>query len=242
MTALTGIVDAAKRRFHRDTVSHPAMHAWVLNLYRAGERYPQTVTDYFPSRFAPTPELAALLDRHRHDEERHTAMYAAAIRAMGQPVVELDGEDVFNVAIRSHTEESFTIADDDSTDARRLKLAHFLAHAHFLEKRIERSLHYHRDACERGGAVIAERVVTAVLSDETRHVRYTAEHARALLTAREAETVFAHHRAAEARANLDFSQRQVRACRRKFGSFVRADRRWFYGVCAFAMEQAVDYV
>ncbi|HEX8253040.1 MAG TPA: hypothetical protein VF846_07845 [Thermoanaerobaculia bacterium] len=242
MPAITRIVDAAKRRFHRDTVSHPVMHAWVLNLYRAGERYPQTVTDYFPSRHAPSAELAALLDRHRHDEERHTAMYAAAIRTLEQPVVELEGADVFNVAIRSHTGESFTIDEDDATDTRRLKLAHFLTHAHFLEKRIERSLQYHRDACELGGALVAERVVTAVLQDETRHVRYTAEHARALLTSREAATVFEHHRNAEARANLDFSQRQVRTCSRMFGTLVRADQRWFYDGCAFLMQQAVAFV
>ncbi|HEX8616068.1 MAG TPA: hypothetical protein VF911_00670 [Thermoanaerobaculia bacterium] len=242
MTAITGIVDAAKRRFHRDTVAYPVMHAWVLNLYRAGERYPQTVTDYFPSRHAPSAELAALLDRHRHDEERHTAMYAAAIRTLEQPVVELDGQDVFNVAIRSHTAESFTIDDGDCADSRRLKLAHFLAHAHFLEKRIERSLQYHRDACERGGAAVAERVVTAVLQDETRHVRYTAEHSRALLSAREASAVFEHHRRAEARANLEFSERQVRACSRTFATLVRADQRWFYDACAFLMRQAAAYV
>jgi hypothetical protein len=242
MSAIAGVVDWAKRRFHRDVVANPVMHGWVLNLYRAGERYPQTVTDYFPSRHAPTAELAGLLDRHRHDEERHTAMYAAAIRAGEQPVVDVADSDVFNIVIRSHTRESFTIDDGDPDDVRRRKLAHFLAHAHFLEKRIERSLQYHRDACERGGAAIAERVVTAVLQDETRHVSYTAEHARALLTEREAAEVFAHHRAAEARANLDFSQRQVRTCSMRFASAVRRDERWFYDACAFLMRQAVAYV
>lgn len=237
------VVDWAKTRWHRDIVSHPAIHGWVLNLYRAGERYPQTVTDYFPVQHAPDAALASDLRRHRRDEERHTAMYAAAIRALGQPVIDADDDrDVFNAVIRSHTVASFTIDDGDSADAKRLKLAHFLAHAHFLEKRIARSLEYHRDACERAGSGAAERVVTAVLEDERHHVAYTAEAARALLTSRERAAVFEHHRHAEAKANLDFSQKHVRDFTRKYRRLVPLDRAPFYRACAFVMEQAVAYV
>src|SRR4029079_3277475 len=110
------IVDWAKERWHRDLVSDPVVHGWALNLYRAGERYPQTVADYFPVESPPEPALAESLRVHRRDEERHTAMYAHAIHALGQPVVDLDGADVFNVVIRSNTKASFTIAVTDDPD------------------------------------------------------------------------------------------------------------------------------
>jgi len=231
------VVDWAKNRFHRDVVADPVVHGWVLNLYRAGERYPQTVTDYFPSQHAPDRQLADDLRRHRGDEARHTVLYGRAIAAMGQQVVDFDGSDIFNVVIRAFTAESFTIADADDAATKRRKLASFLAHAHFLEKRVARSLHYHRDACERGGARTAERVVESVLRDEERHVAYTAAAARALLTRAEASAVFAHHRRAEARANLVFSERQVQAFVRRCGR-----RPAFYRFCAFVMEQAASYV
>ncbi len=231
------IVDWTKNLWHHDLVADPVVHGWVLNLYRAGERYPQTIADYFPAEHAPDAQLAADLRRHRHDEERHAAMYTCAIRALGQPVVELDGGDVFNVVIRSFTEQNFTIAESDDRETKRRKLANFLAHAHFLEKRIARSLLYHRDACERAGAAVPERVVTAVLRDEDRHVSYTADAARALLTREEADHVFEHHRRAEAKANLAFSQRQVRAYVRRFGH-----RPVFYRFCAFLMEHAAAHV
>lgn len=231
------IVDWTKNLWHRDIVTDPAVHGWVLNLYRAGEQYPQTIADYFPAEHAPDAQLADDLRRHRRDEERHTRIYAAAIRALAQPVVELDGADVFNIVIRSFTNESFTIDEHDGAETKRVKLANFLAHAHFLEKRIARSLEYHRDACERAGAVIVERAVAAVLHDEERHVSYTAAAARALLTRGEAERVFTHHRAAEAKANLMFSQRQVRTYVQRFGH-----RPAFYRFCAFVMEHAAAYV
>lgn len=237
------IIDCAKRRWHRDVVSHPSIHAWVLNLYRAGERYPQTVTDYFPVQHAPDAGLADDLLRHRHDEERHTQMYAAAIRSMGAEVWnDAADSDVFNAVIRSHTEATFTIADGDERDVKRVKVAHFLAHAHFLEKRIARSLQYHRDACERAGAMVAEQVVAAVLRDEERHVAYTRNAALELLTRRERESLFEHHRRAERKANLDFSRIHVREFTQRYLSLVPRDRGPFYRLCAFLMEEAMGHV
>jgi hypothetical protein len=235
------LVDWAKNRWHDDLVADPVVHGWALNLYRAGERYPQTVADYFPAAAAPCPRLADSLRQHRRDEERHTAMYAHAIRLLGQPVVDLDGGDVFNVVIRSFTGPTFRVDAADGAHTRRLKVAHFLAHAHFLEKRVARSLEYHRDACERGGAAAVERVVEAVLRDERHHVSYTAEAARALLTREEAAAVFDHHRRAEAVSNLVFSQRQVRAYAARFVQAPR-NRRRFYRVCGFFMEEAARHV
>ncbi len=236
------VVDSIKRSIHREIASRPVTHAWALNLYRAGERYPQTVCDYFPADHAPWPELAADMRRHRHDEERHTAMYAHAIRSLGQPVVDVADQDVLNVVIRSYTAENFTISEADDRDTRRRKVAHFLTHAHFLEKRVARSLDYHREACAAVGATDAERVVDAVLRDEGRHVAYTIEAARELLSIDERSAVFDHHRRAEAKANLDFSQRQIRALLRAAGPALRADRRCLYRFCAFVMEEAVCYV
>jgi rubrerythrin len=236
------IIDWAKNRWHRDIVSHPVIHGWVLNLYRAGERYPQTVCDYFPWTFAPNEEIASLLRRHARDEERHTAMYTHAIHAMEQPVMEMDDPDVFNFVIRRFTTESFTIVASDDAESRRVKLAHFFAHAHFLEKRIARSLEYHLDACTRGGAADAERVVSAVLADERRHVEYTASVARELLARDEAARTFEHHRRAEAIANLQFSQRQVRTFTRRYAALMPLNRVPLYRACAFLMEQAAAHV
>ena len=235
---MAAIVDCAKDRWHRDLVADPVVHGWALNLYRAGERYPQTVTDYFPVESAPDAALAESLRVHRRDEERHTAMYGHAIRALGQPVVEMGGDDVFNVVIRAHTTASFTVAEADGAEARRLKVAHFLVHAHTLEKRVARSLEYHLDACATAGAPAVERIVAAVLADERVHVRYTAEAARELLTRGEAADAFAHHAKAEARANLLFSARQVRAYARRFADRTTARRRRFYRFCGDVMEAA----
>jgi hypothetical protein len=234
------IIDSIKRRFHRDVTADPATHGWVLNLYRAGERYPQTVCDYFPAQYATCAELARSLERHRADEARHTLMYEHAITALGQPVMELGDDDVFNHVIRSHTGESFTIDDVDDADVRRRKLAHFLTHAHFLEKRVARSLEYHRDACKSSGHAL--RVVDAVLRDEQRHVSYTLEAARELFTSEERKAAIEHHRRAEARANLEFSQRQVRAFVRQIAWKAGVDRQILYRVCGFVMAEAAQYV
>jgi len=235
---MASIVDWAKNRWHRDLVADPVVHGWALNLYRAGERYPQTVADYFPVESAPHAALAESLRVHRRDEERHTAMYAHAIRALGQPVVELDGDDVFNVVIRAQTQASFTVDGGDDADARRRKVAHFLVHAHTLEKRVARSLEYHLDACAGARSAAVERIVDAVLRDERVHVSYTAEAARDLLTRGEAAEAFAHHARAEAIANLTFSARQVRAFARRFTDRKPARRRRFYRFCGAVMEAA----
>ena len=234
---MTAVVDWAKDRWHRDLVSDPVVHGWALNLYRAGERYPQTVADYFPAEAAPSAALAESIRTHRRDEERHTAMYSHAIRALGQPVVDLDGDDVFNVVIRRHTAASFTVGAADDAEARRLKVAHFLVHAHTLERRVARSLEYHLDACARADSGVS-RIVEAVLRDEREHVRYTSEAAREMLTRAEAAAAFDHHGRAEAIANLAFSARQVRAFARRFTDRKPARRRRFYRFCGAVMEAA----
>ena len=129
---MPAIIRSIKRGFHRDIVGHPVAHGWVLNLYRAGERYPQSVCDYLQSEFAPTPALAARLRLHQAEEDKHVNMFAQSLHAIGQPVVEMDMGDVFNGVVRSFTPGTFHIVEADSAEVKRYKLANFLAHAHHL--------------------------------------------------------------------------------------------------------------
>jgi hypothetical protein len=231
-----------KRLLHRDLVSHPATHAWVLNLYRAGERHPEFVEDYFPIAHAPWSELAQDLTRHKGDEQRHARMYTGAIVRLGEPVCEMEGQDVFNEVIRSFTPGSFRIRDDDDDATKRDKLAQFLAHAHFLEKRIQTSLRLHLEACEWAKRHAVAAVVAKVLEDEDRHVRYTREGVAALATRGRTATILETHRRAEAKANLAFSEIHMRYHLRAHPSLVKPGRRLLYSLCATLMNEAISHV
>lgn len=204
------LVDSLKRRMHRDVVANPAVHAAVLNLYLNGERYPHRVDDYFPIAAAEDATLAASMSAHAHDEDKHVLLYAKAIEKLGHEVVELPDDDIFNHVIRVHTAEPWAIVEGMPADERKRRLAHFLAHAHFLEKRIARSLEYHLNACEQATSDYAGKAVAAVMRDEHRHVGYTRDAVLDLLPRGEAHDVLAVHERAEAFANLDFSRRQMR--------------------------------
>ncbi len=233
------IIDRVKRRWHRDLASHPRTHAWVLNLYRAGEKHPETVDDYFPHAHAPWPELAAAIRRHEADERRHTRLYGKAIERMGATVEELDGWDVFNRVIRDHTPIAFAIDDRDPPDLKRQKLAHFLAHAHCLERRVLRSLEYHGEACEQLGKHREARLVNGVHADEARHVAYTREAVFELLPRREALEALALHGRAEAAADRAFSAHQVRLFMKRHGNDIGLSSRLIYSACALLMEKSV---
>lgn len=225
------IVRAGKRLWHHDLASDPEAHIWALNLYRAGERHPQTVKDYFPVEAAPDPELAALLRRHEQDEERHTRMYAALIQGLGGQVVDVDDSDVFNHQIRRAGGDTFAIGPQDSGDVKRRKVGHFLLHAHFLERRIAQSVAWHAEACD-GPTKLA---ISKVQEDEERHVAYTQEWAKMLLTHDEHIEAVEIHKRAEAIANLRFSARQCRTWVDRFGK--GPGRRTLYAVCAWYMER-----
>ena len=239
---MASIITAIKGRFHRDLVANPVTHGWVLNLYRSGERYPQRVCDYFQSEYAPTEQLAARLRLHAAEEEKHVNLFAVALKEVGQPVIEADPGDVFNEVVRLFTPGTFHIVEGDDAGTRRRKLANFLAHAHHLEKRVAHSFAYHIDACERCGRDSVAAIVARTKADEDEHVRYTAEAVRDLLTRREADEVMDTHRRAEARANLIFSQRQVRAFLARFGDSTPRGRQWLYRLCANLMEMAGSHV
>ncbi len=232
------IVDALKRRMHRDVVANPAVHAAVLNLYLNGERYPHKVDDYFPIAAAEDATLAQAMAAHAHDEDKHVALYAKAIEKLGHDVVELPDDDIFNHVIRVHTAEPWAIAADMSPDERRRRLAHFLAHAHWLEKRIARSLEYHLDACEQATSDYAGKAVAAVMRDEHRHVGYTREAVLELLPRGEALDVLAVHQRAEHFANLDFSRRQMRKLLALSPRVFPAASRAIYHACIAFMDLA----
>jgi hypothetical protein len=239
--AQMNIIDGIKRRFHRDLVSDPVTHAWVLNLYLGGERYPQRVCDYFQSAFAPNEHLAREIDRHAADEEKHSRLFAHGIALLGQPVVELQMGDIFNDVIRSFTPDTFHILESDSADRKRCKLANFMAHAHCLEKRVARSFAYHAEACEHATRPVIAGILEVAHRDEERHVKYTRETVYELLTREEADATMEAHRRAEAKANLVFSQKQVRAFLQNFPGVIPRHRRSLYAICAMIMKEAAQY-
>jgi hypothetical protein len=232
------LVRAVKQTWHRDLAAHPDTHAWVLSLYRAGELHPQTVSDYFPSHAAESKDLRASMERHASDEERHVRMYDGAIAKLERERSEPCGLDVFNVAIRVETDATFAMNDVMSRDAKTERLAHFLAHAHFLERRIATSLEYHVDACEHAGRRDVARIVETVRSDEERHAAYTLEAVRDLLPRERASEVIDLHRRGEARANLRFSARQVRSFLHAFAGRASLSHALLYRACASMMEAA----
>ncbi len=237
---LSRLERAGKVRLHAQLASDPRAHAWTLSLYRAGEKHPETVSDYFPCERAKErwPELAASMKRHAGDERGHAALYAKAIERMGERVLEIDDGDVFNVVIRQHTRASWRIDEADDMDAVRLKLAHFLAHAHHLEKRISGSLRFHHEGCVRAGRDDVRATVERVLADEERHVSYTREAAIELTTHREREDVMRAHAEGESRADRAFSARQLRTLLAQHGGSLPLGDRIFYAASAFVMEQA----
>lgn len=232
------IIDGLKFRAHRDVVANPLAHGWVLNLYLNGERYPEKVCDYFQSEYAPHQELADSIVRHAADEAKHVRLYSHAIEAIGQEVVELEPPFVFNEVVRSFTPGTFHIVPADSEDTRRWKLANFLAHAHFLEKRVGKSIEYHADACGAAGRDVVGKCVDAVIRDESRHVVYTREAVEDLLTRRQAQDVLDTHRRAEAKANLEFSIRLLRTFLDRFDSGIRGHQKLLFRVCQFIMQGA----
>jgi hypothetical protein len=212
------LINLSKKQFHRSICADPLLHGAVLNLYLNGEEYPKRVLDYFPYYAAENLELAQKIYAHMEDEDKHVRLYTKVLKDISQPVVTLPIEDCFNHAIRSHTSDSFTIdRKRDSSDTKKLKLAHFLAHAHVLEKRITRSLEYHLEACLASNAKpIICKVVQAVLDDEYRHVGYTLEAVKDLLPTLLANKVLASHQQSERTANVDFSARQLNRLRHDY--------------------------
>lgn len=240
MYVLSGI----KQSFHNMVCADPVLHGVVLNLYLNGEAYPQRVLDYFPYYAAQSEELANKVQRHMQDEDKHVALYRKALNKLEQPVVELPIEDCFNHVIRQHMTDSFTIhRQADNRDQQTLKLAHFLAHAHFLEKRVTYSLEYHLDACLAAGSdPYIAKAVQNVLDDEMRHVQYTRESVFELLPTRLATTVLKSHQRSEQRANLDFSSTQVKRMLNDYTNHFTSTEHALYRLYSTFMTLGKNYV
>jgi hypothetical protein len=233
------IVDGIKARLHRDIVADPVLHGLVLNLYLNGEQYPHRVADYFPFAAVEDAELERMMRAHMADEDKHIALYTRAIEKLEQPVVIHPLADIFNHVIRQHTPATFALASGDSRDTCRQKLAHFFAHLHFLEKRVARSLDYHYDACAHAACDYPEKVIGAVLGDETRHVRYTREVVEQLLPQRLARATLALHARGERRANLAFSAVQLRRLLREQAARFPSFRGALYRSCVTLLAGAL---
>ncbi|HEY6893777.1 MAG TPA: hypothetical protein VI258_06400 [Rhodanobacteraceae bacterium] len=234
-------IDAIKRKLHREIVADPVLHGLVLNLYLNGEEYPHLVDDYFPIEVGREWGLDEAMRNHLADEDKHVALYRKAITKLSQPVLALAMPDIFNEVIRSHTPASFAMSPADARDTRRLKLAHFFAHAHFLEKRVARSLEYHIDACAHAASPYPGKAVAAVLQDEGRHVSYTREAVGDLLPRTSANEVLALHARAERRANFDFSARQLTRLLREHSRRFSATGRALFGACTFALRVGLQH-
>jgi hypothetical protein len=233
------IVSGVKRQLHREIVADPLLHGLVLNLYLNGEQYPHRAADYFPLAAVEDAPLEARMRQHMREEDKHAALYIKAIGALGQPVQVLALPDVYNEVIRAHTPARFAMEEGDDRDLRTLKLANFLAHLHYLEKRIARSLEFHAEACERSASPYVAKAVRAVLKDEGSHVVYTHEAVQALLPRRVAAKVFSEHRRAERRANLDFSSRQLGRLVRDHGERFGKRSRFLYRCCSDLLGKVV---
>ena len=229
-------VDSVKNRLHRDIVADPVLHARVLNLYLCGEAYPHTVDDYFPIQHVECMELAQRMRTHLREEDKHVALYTKAIQSLGAQVQQLPDWCIFNHVIRSHTREPWRVVAGLDRQARLDKVANFFAHAHFLEKRVARSLEYHYDACARAGSDYPSRVIALVLTDELDHVSYTRQAVYDLMARHRAESILALHREAEHRANLDFSYHQLRRLLVEEAPRWPHSRKLFYRSCAFVMQ------
>jgi hypothetical protein len=230
------LIDSIKKQLHRDIVADPILHARVLNLYLCGESYPHAVDDYFPFQHVDCPDLAQRMQRHLREEDKHVVLYAKAIEGLGAEVVQLPDWCIFNHVIRSHTRDPWRVTGDLDRQARLDRVANFFAHAHYLEKRVARSLEYHYEACSQAGCDYPARVVGLVLADEVHHVSYTRQAVYDLVARNRANAILDAHRAAEHRANLDFSYRQLLRLLAEESRRWPASHKFFYSSCARLMK------
>jgi hypothetical protein len=229
------LVNAIKRQLHRDIVADPILHARVLNLYLCGEAYPHQVDDYFPVNHVTCPDLANKMRNHLAEEDKHVALYAKAIEKLGAEVIDLPNDCIFNHVIRGQTTEPWAIQNQDTADTVKDKIAQFLAHAHFLEKRISRSLEIHLDACAHATTNYASKAVAVVFQDEQGHVLYTRDAVFDLVPKQRANDILQLHQQSEKRANLEFSARQLKRLLFEESSRWPGLRKPLYAASAFAM-------
>jgi hypothetical protein len=233
------LIQSIKRRLHHDIVADPILHARVLNLYLCGEAYPHQVDDYFPIKHVQCPELASKMRNHLAEEDKHVALYTKAIQKLGAQVIQLPDDCIFNHVIRGQTALPWAIQSTDTEDQIKDRVANFLAHAHFLERRIARSLEFHLEACAQATTDYAAKAVAAVLQDEQGHVTYTAAAIFDLVPTQRAKSILADHERGERRANLEFSAKQLKRLLFEEDSRWPKARKPLYQACAFAMKEVL---
>lgn len=231
-----------KIAYHKDLAKHPLTHAWILNLYRAGEDHHFTVEDYFPYEHALDPTLREQMHKHMQDEARHGNLFLKFLKKNNWDTSNYIDDDVYNNVVRQHTPLGFQIFENDSSETKRLKLAHFLAHAHFLEKRVAQSLCFHQEACDQLGKTDILETLQEIHKDESHHVNYTREAVYNLLTRQEAKNVFTLHKQAEKKANVDFSQKQIQYLLNQRSSFLSKSNSLILKVFAFLNHQTANHV
>lgn len=227
------MIDTIKRLLHRDICRDPVLHGLVLNFYLNGEEYPDRVADYFPAVREDEPEIGTLLAAHLQDERKHVALYAKTLQQIEQPRLEFPLPQIYNSLILAQTQQ---LPASSGTE----QLAGFFAHLHFLEKRIAHSLEIHLDACTVSPSPYPARAVSVVLQDEQRHRQYTLEVVHDLLSPAAAGKMLAHHRRAEARANLLFSGRQLGMLTKTYAERFPRLRRPIYRLAAALQEGFVN--
>jgi hypothetical protein len=236
------IIHTIKRRLHHDIVADPILHARVLNLYLCGEAYPHQVDDYFPIRHVQCSDLASKMRNHLAEEDKHVALYSKAIKKLGAQVIQLPNDCIFNHVIRGQTANPWAVQPTDKQDQVNDRVANFLAHAHFLERRIARSLEFHLEACAQASTDYAAKAVAAVLQDEQGHVTYTAAAIYDLVPTQRAKTILASHAQSERRANLEFSAGQLKRLLFEESDRWPVQRKPIYQACAFAMREVLHLV
>jgi hypothetical protein len=82
------------------------------------------------------------------------------------------------------------------------------------------------------------KAINAVLADESRHVNYTIDAVKDLVTRRRAQWILDDHRRAEAKANVRFSHMQMNNFLANFARAVPKQRRVLYRICGAIMEGA----
>jgi hypothetical protein len=230
------LISIIKNNLHIDICKSPEVHAFVLNLYLNGEEYPHKVDDYFPKQAVENIELLKAMESHMQDEDKHVLLYRKAISKLSQPIVEFPMDDVYNHIIKKHTPHNFHILESDSKDGKTDKLASFMAHLYFLEKRIATSLKYHSEACHYSPSDYSEKAVSIVLSDEKNHVKYTKEAVFDLLPKQKALKMLDIHRQAEKKANYEFSSQQLKRIMNVYSRHFPSSRRWLYKISSQLLE------
>ncbi len=230
-----------KHNLHKDICRNPEVHAFVLNLYLNGEEYPHKVNDYFPTDYVENVELLSAMQSHMKDEDKHVLLYRKAIKKLNQPIIEQPMDDIYNHVIKKHTPHDFHILVTDDTDQKVDKLANFMAHLYFLEKRIATSLKFHSEACHFSPSDYSEKAVSIVLSDEKHHVQYTKQAVFELLPRQKALRVLAIHEQAEKKANYEFSSFQLKRIMNVYAHCFPGSRRWLYKVSSQLLEWSLKY-